>query len=194
VRANQKLLSMGLIFTTLSLGALAQSRMEDILRGLRPPAHYPDGYVSSLSPEEHELKLRSQLASEEYVLIGLSEERELLQRELLQRELLLGRLRELSEPPASSGSQKPKLSFELPAPSFSEPPKPEETARLRSRQHWGFLYSREALERRISLLNSSIGAFDLLVEDRKRELGLLKLLCKEPCSDGCVIDKLPLYQ
>jgi hypothetical protein len=133
VRANQKLLSMGLAFTTLSLGALAQSR-------LRPPAHYPDGYVSSLSPQEHELKLRSQLAPEEYVLIGLSEE----------RELLLGRLRELSEPPASSGSQKPKLSFELPAPSLSEPPKPEETARLRSRRHWGVVYSREDLERRIS--------------------------------------------
>ena len=77
-------------------------------------------YLCSLSPREHELKLRSQLAPEEYVLIGLREE----------RELLLGRLRELSESPASSGSQKPKLSFELPAPSFSEPPKPEETARL----------------------------------------------------------------
>ena len=182
MRANQKLLSMGLAFTTLSLGALAQSR-------LRPPAHYPDGYVSSLSPQDpkgHELKLRSQLAPEEYVLIGLREE----------RELLLGRLRELSEPPASSGSQKPKLSFELPAPSFSEPPKPEEAARLRSRRHWGVVYSREGLERRISLLDSSIGALELLAEDRKRELGLLKELLKPPerCSDGCAIDKLPLYQ
>jgi hypothetical protein len=182
---------MGLAFTTLSLGALAQSRMEDMLSVLRPPAHYPDGYVSSLCPREHELKLRSQLASEESVLIGLSEERE-----LLQRELLLGRLRELSESPASSGSQKPKLSFEFPAPSFSEPPKPEETARLRSRRHWGVVYSREGLERRISLLDSSIGALELLVEDRKRELGLLKELLKpsERCSDGCAIDKLPLYQ
>jgi hypothetical protein len=188
VRTNQKLLSMGLAFTTLSLGALAQSRMEDMRSGLRPPAHYPDGYVSSLSPREHELKLRSQLAPEEYVLIGLSEE----------RELLLGRLRELSEPPASSGSQKPKLSFELPAPSFSEPPKPEETARLRSRRHWRVVYSREDLERRISLLNSSIDALELLVEDRKRELDLLKELLeppvREPCSVGCAIDKLPLYQ
>jgi len=179
VRANQKLLCMGLAFTTLSLGALAQSR-------LRPPAHYPDGYVSSLCPQEHELKLRSQLAPEEYVLIGLREE----------RELLLGRLGELSEAPASSGSQKPKLSFEFPAPSLSEPPKPEETARLRSRRHWGVVYSREGLERRISLLDSSIGALELLAEDRKRELGLLKELLKPPerCSDGCAIDKLPLYQ